>query len=102
MPSAELSPRARREAQAAARWIARDSRSAARDFRLAIIEAARLIGEHPKGGSVRDEFVQGPTRFFPVGRFPYLMAYNPEASPPLILRVVHAARDLPVVLSELN
>jgi toxin ParE1/3/4 len=87
---------------AATRWIARDSPSAARGLRAAVSEAGRSIGEHPLVGSRRPELTSAPVRFLPLKRFPYLLAYDPERTPPLILRIVHASRDLPVALAELN
>ena len=100
--TAELSPQARKDLLAATRRIAVDSPWASRRFRTAVAAAGELIGKHPHAGSVRPEFLAGPTRFLTLKRFPYLLAYNPEASPPLILRIIHAARDLPAVLSDLN
>ena len=67
---------------------------------MAVLEAGRLIGEHPLVGSVRPEFGTTSLRFLSLQRFPYLLAYNPEADPPLIVRILHAARDLPTALAE--
>jgi toxin ParE1/3/4 len=99
---AELAPRARHDLLAAVRRIAKDSPAAARRFRAAIIAAGELVGDHPLAGSLRPEFAPGPTRFLALQRFPYLLAYNPKTSPPLILRIIHAARDVPSVMSEPN
>ena len=37
-------------------------------------------------------------RFWSVRGFPYLLVYDAEAQPPIILRVVHQSRDLPAIL----
>ena len=101
MPTrAERPPRARREFLAAARWIAQDSPSAARGWRAAVLDAGGLLGEHPLAGSVRPELGTTSLRFLTLQRFPYVLAYNPEAQPPLIVRILHAAPDLPTALAE--
>ena len=97
---AELSARARRELLAATRWIARDSPGAARALRAAVLQAGQLIGEHPLAGAQRPELTSAPLRFLTVKRFAYLLAYDPDSDPPMIVRILHAARDLPTVLSD--
>ncbi len=37
-------------------------------------------------------------RFWSLRGFPYLLVYDAEADPPIILRFVHQSRDLPGVL----
>jgi len=37
-------------------------------------------------------------RFLAVHGFPYLLVYNADRRPPLIVRVLHGARDLPSLL----
>jgi toxin ParE1/3/4 len=84
----------------AARWISGDSPSAARRFRVAVTDLARLLGEHPHVGTSRSELADEPLRFAVVSGFPYVVLYDPTADPPLILRVLHGARDLPEVLRD--
>jgi toxin ParE1/3/4 len=101
MSRATLAPRARREAGAAARWIADDNPATAQAFRDAILRAAERIGEHPFIGVERPDLAGPPYRFFPLAGFPYLVVYNAERTPPLIVRIVHGARDLNKVLRDL-
>lgn len=84
----------------AARWISGDSPSAARRFRVAVTDFARLLGEHPRVGTSCPELADEPLRFALVASFPYVVLYDPTAEPPLILRVLHGARDLPEVLRD--
>lgn len=83
-------------------WIAREDPAAAEWLRIAAGEAARAIGEYPSVGAVRTEFAPSRFRFFVMRRFAYLAVYEPDQSPPLILRVVHASQDLAVLLADLS
>jgi toxin ParE1/3/4 len=84
----------------AVRWIARDSRPAARRLRVAIADLAGLLGEHPQLGTARPELADEPLRFGVVRGFPYLALFDPTTNPPVILRVLHGARDLPELLRD--
>jgi toxin ParE1/3/4 len=101
MPSAALSPRARRDLLEAIRWIAKDNPTAASGLRIAVVEAARQIGDHPRIGLVRPELVDGPVRFLVLTGFPYVIVYDADHVPPLILRVLHGSRDLPDILQDI-
>jgi toxin ParE1/3/4 len=90
------------EIREAAAWIRRDNRRAAAAFGEALEQLARLIGEHPMVGYVRPELARHPYRFCVVRGFPYVVAYDPTPTRPVIVRVVHGARDLPEVLRELQ
>jgi toxin ParE1/3/4 len=98
---AVLSPRARRDVLEAARWIAKDNPNAALGFREALVMAARRIGEHRYSGVERPELADPPIRFAILTGFPYIVVYDADETPPLILRVLHGARDLPEVLRDL-
>jgi toxin ParE1/3/4 len=100
MASAVLAPRARRDLLAAVRWIARDHPATARAFRDTVARAAERIGEHSEIGVTRIELAESAYRFVVLTGFPYVVIYNSERSPPLIVRILHAARDLPRALSE--
>ena len=99
--SALLSPRAERELTAAARWIARDNKTAARELNAAVKRAAQQIGSHPYCGRSAPEAAREPFRVLTLRGFPYLLIYDPERQPPIIARIVHGARDLPTVLNDL-
>lgn len=96
---AVLSPQARRDLLEAVGWIARENPSAARSLRDGVAAAAARIGEHPGIGFERPDLADPPTRFLMVAGFPYLIVYDAERTPPLILRVLHGARDLPDLLA---
>ena len=98
---ARLSPRARADLRDAVGWIRQDRPTAANRLRLAVTSLARHLGAHPYGGPSRPDVARTPYRFAVVDGFPYLVVYNPEREPPLIVRVVHGARDLPEVLRDL-
>jgi toxin ParE1/3/4 len=99
--AAVLSPRARRDLLEAASWIAKDNRAAATALRVALVEAAKRIGDHPRIGVLRTELADEPIRFLLLTGFPYIVVYDADASPPLILRILHGARDLPELLRDL-
>jgi toxin ParE1/3/4 len=96
-----LSRGAQRDLLDAARWIARDNPTAARALREAVAKAAQRIGVHPHIGSVRSALAEPPYRFLPLIGFPYVIVYDAEREPPLIIRVLHGARDLPDALVDL-
>ena len=102
MTSAELSPRARRELAEAARWISRDNRAAARALRNAVAVATKRIGQHPVIGSLRSELLPEPYRFVSLTGFPYAIVYNRDRNPPLIVAVLHTARDLKHALKDIE
>ena len=100
MTRAVLSPAAERDVVEIVEWIASENPVAARGFRAALDRLADTIGEHPNGGAVKPQLASPPIRFFPLRGFPYVVAYTPDRHPPLIVRVLHGARDLPEVLRE--
>lgn len=95
---AALSPLARRELLAAARWIAGDSPTAARRLIAAVDEARSLIAEQPEIGRIREDLTPLPMRFLLLRGFPYMIAYRPDAKPARIVRVIHTSRDLTAAL----
>lgn len=84
----------------AASWIARDNPAAARAFRDSLAVAARRLGDHPNSSHTRPDLADPPIRFLTLSGFPYVVAYDALRRPPLILRVLHGARDLPAQLSD--
>lgn len=98
---ATLSTEALEDIRAITEWIARHNPPAARAFRDAVDGIGILIGDHPGAGQLRPELVARPFRVFSVKGFPYILVYNAERRPPLILRVLHGARDLPDLLQDL-
>lgn len=102
MTSAVFAPAARRDLLEAVRWIAKDNPSAARALRGAVGQAAENIGRYAQIGGLRPELADEPYRFVTLTGFPYVIVYNAGRKPPLILRVLHGARDLPEVLRDLS
>jgi Plasmid stabilization system protein len=98
MPAAELTRRAQSDLYAAVRWIAKDNRAAAAGLRRAVLTAAERIGTHPGIGMERPDYTAEPLRFLTLSGYPYVIVYDPVCAPPLILRVLHGARDLPALL----
>jgi toxin ParE1/3/4 len=99
-PPAVLAPRARRDLLEAVSWIARDNRIAAEGLRHAVVDAAQRIGAHPGIGAMRLALADEPIRFLPLTGYPYVIVYDAAEVPPLILRVLHGARDLPELLRD--
>ncbi len=85
----------------ASAWIAQDNPDASDALADAVHAAAREIGKHPHVGRARPELARPPIRFLVLASFPYILVYNSERRPPLILRVLHGARDLPELLQDL-
>jgi len=76
--------------------IASESRRAAGRFTDEVEDALIRIGAE------RRELADPPVRFWTLQRFPYLLIYDADASPPSILRIFHGSRDLPQLLGDLR
>ena len=79
-------------------WVAEDNAVAADALLAAAMAAARRLQARPKLQRVRLELAPQRFRFWSLRGFPYLLVYDAEAEPPIILRFVHQSRDLPAVL----
>lgn len=101
MKTAILSTRAREEFLEAIRWIARDNPTSAKALKNAVQQAARNLGNHPLSGYERIDLASPPVRFLTLTGFPYIIVYDAALNPPVILRFLHGARDLPDILMEL-
>jgi toxin ParE1/3/4 len=93
-----FSPRAQRELRDALLWIEKDNPAAADALLATAMAAARRLQASPKLGHVRLDLASARYRFWSLRGFPYLLVYDAEAQPPIILRVVHQSRDLPAIL----
>ena len=98
MSLASFAPRAARERERAATGIAEDNADAAKAFLQAALAAAARVAAKPDLGS-RRRYAPGRYRFWPVPRFPYLLVYDAETRPVVILRVARMAQDIPHLLS---
>jgi len=85
----------------AVRWIAYDNPTAARALRTSVVKAATNIGTYPHFGVFRSDLADAPYRFVMMTGFPYVIVYNADRRPPLIVRILHGARDLPEILRDL-
>ncbi len=101
MNRAVLSPAAERDVVEIVTWIAAENPVAARGFRMALEQLAIAIGDHPEISAWKPHIASPPTRFLPIRGYPHIAVYTPERDPPLILRVLHGARDLPDLLHDL-
>ena len=97
---AVLSPAAERDILEIIEWIAAENPIAARGFRVAVDRLATAIGVHPRIGAMKPHLASPPIRLLRIRGFPHVVVFTPERSPPLIVRVLHGARDLPEVLRE--
>lgn len=91
-----FSAHADRDVQSIARYIARDSIRSARRVREQIEKTCDRIASMPESGS-RPTFVIDPSiRVMPVSRYKsYLIFYRQVSNHVEIVRILHAARDLP-------
>ena len=60
--------------------------------------AFRFLAANPEAGHRREDLTDAPVKFWSV--FSYLIIYDPAKRPIEILKVVHAARDIPSLLDE--
>lgn len=93
-----FAPQGQRELREAILWIQKDNPAAADALLATTIEAARRLEERPKLGRVRLDLAPARYRFWSLRGFPYLLVYDAEAEPPVILRFVHQSGDLPRIL----
>jgi toxin ParE1/3/4 len=83
-------------------YIAGDAVNAALDFVDALEKAYAHIGRQPATGSPRyaHELNLPGLRFWPLGRFPFLVFYFEQAGHMDVWRVLHGQRDIPAWMSE--
>ena len=65
---------------------------------MALDRLAETIGEHPLVGAPKPHLASPPIRFLSIRGYPYVVVYTPDRGPPMIVRVLHDARDLPDAL----
>lgn len=93
-----FTPQAQRELRRAAVWIAEENPDAAEALLAAALRAARMLCAKPQLARMRPELAPDRYRFWPLRGFPYLLVCDADAIPPIIVRFVHQARDLPTAL----
>jgi toxin ParE1/3/4 len=97
---ARIAAAARRDLRAALAWITRDNPAAALRLREAVIRAADRIGEHPGIGAPRPDMLPPSRRLLALPGWPYVIVTADDIDPPIILRILHGARDLPPLLRD--
>jgi toxin ParE1/3/4 len=102
MSAAVLSVAARRDLMAAVRWITKDNPVAAQALLDTVAQTAERIGNHIYMGRVRTDLAPEPYRFVSLTSFSYIIVYNADRNPPLIVRILHTSRDLSELLRHLS
>ena len=100
--AAILTRRASRDLAQALRTLAENNPQAATRLNDAVRDAAQLIGSNPNVGSRRLALADARYRFWSIPKYRYLLVYTDSTHPPRILRLVHTARDLSPLLSDLS
>jgi toxin ParE1/3/4 len=98
MTSARLSRPAQRDVQEAVGWIFENHPGAAGRFVDSVEAALARLGEYPMSGSTRVHITARPLRFWPLSGFPYILVYDVAVTPPVVMRVLHGARDFKSLL----
>lgn len=96
MASVTFSPKARQDLIDLGDYIARDSRANARRFVVRLQDRCRRIGDAPLSYPSREDLSHG-LRMAPLGR--YVIFFSMFDDTVRIERVLHGARNLPVVLA---
>ena len=96
MPKYEISEQARADLTDVFEYIADDNEHAALQLIIRLLDLFGNLAEHPLMGKSRDELQQG-LRSVPLGH--YIAFYRIWAGRVVIVRVVHAARDLDEIFS---
>ena len=82
-------------------FIAQDKPEAADHVEVAIFRSFDFLADRPFAGRERKDLTPLPLRFWVVQPYSnYLIVYEPEAVPLRIIRILHAARDLPALLTQ--
>ena len=99
-----LAPRAIRDVETAAEWLA-DSpggETLARRFVRAVGEATNRVAQRPLLGHRRPELLPDPYRFYAVKGFAYLLVYNTARDGAPVARVLYMGRDLGPLVADLR
>ena len=92
MSSYLLTPAAEEDIFEIWRFIASDNPFAANQLESDIFEACQRIAQHPDAGHFRKDLTKRSVRFLQVRRN-YLIVYDPDATPVVIVRILHGARN---------
>jgi len=92
MKDYEFSPEAKDDLQDIWVYIARNNLAAADKLEADIYEACELLAGNPHLGHKRPDLTDAPVFFWPV-RGQFLVIYQHETQPLIIVRILHGARD---------
>lgn len=95
----QLSQNAAAEIDQILDYLAEQSEDAAFRVGSALIEAFELLAEQPGIGHWRRDLTDATYKFWSV--FSYYVVYDPSSSPLMIISVVHGARDVRRLLTDL-
>ena len=96
-------PRARDDLEAHALWIARESGERALAFLEAVEQTLQQLLVYPELGTSRDWLLPHcrDLRFRPLRNFPHhLIFYRPVVNGIEVVRILHTARDIGLLLAE--
>lgn len=94
-----LTSRAERDIAQIWQSIAKNNPSAAARVEVAFFGAFELLADRPFAGHVRQDLTALPLRFWTITRYPnYIVVYQPEADPLMIIAVLHSRRNLSPIL----
>jgi len=97
MKIARLSDQSKSDLVAIWEYIAQDSPSAANRFVQRLVKEYKSLSKNPGTGRSRDQLRPG-LRSFPVGN--YLILYRQITEGIAVIRILHGARDLEVILEQ--
>jgi plasmid stabilization system protein ParE len=81
------------------KYIANDNLEAANRVDQAVQAACEFLAAAPLAGRVREDLTALPLRLWLVPPYRnYWIVYDPNTSPLQIIRILHAARDIPSIL----
>jgi plasmid stabilization system protein ParE len=99
MEKYEITPEAVRDLFDIWNFIAQDNPEAADRVEAAIFHSCDFLADRPLAGRERKDLTSLPVRIWVVHPYPnYLIVYDPAKKPLQIIRILHAARDIPTVL----
>jgi antitoxin ParD1/3/4 len=99
MSSYEFTPQAVDDLFEIWSYIASDDLEAANQVEKAIYDACTLLVTNPLAGRLREDLTALPLRFWLVQPYRnYWIVYKPGTNPLQIIRIIHAARELPPLL----
>jgi plasmid stabilization system protein ParE len=82
-------------------YIAVDNIQAADRLEEAILNTCALLAKTPDMGHHRPDLTDRPVLFWTLPRYRnYMIVYDPASTPLTVIRILHGARNIPVILEE--